>query len=46
VNPDMHESLKGKDFRIRGIKPIEAAREYGYTEIIKLLEESGRLKDE
>jgi hypothetical protein len=46
VNPDIHESLKKKSFKVRGIKPIEAAREYGYTEIIKLLEESGRLKDE
>jgi hypothetical protein len=43
-NDGLYAPLKKQEIYIRKMKPIEAARKYGYTEIIKLLEESGRLE--
>jgi len=43
-NDGLYEPLKKQEIYIRKMKPIEAARKYGYTEIIKLLEASGRLE--
>ena len=44
-NDNLYGPLKKRgDIYIRAIKPIDAAREYGYTEIIKMLEDSGRLQ--
>ena len=44
-NDNLYEPLKKGIIHIRAVKPIDAAREYGYTEIIKLLEDSGRLRE-
>lgn len=41
---NLYAPLKKQEIFVKKMKPIDAAREYGYTEIVRLLEASGRLE--
>lgn len=44
-SPDgVPERLKTSELIVRGIKPIDVAIEYGYTEMIQVLRDSGKLR--